>query len=165
VRLFDEKFKENKLQYIFQAAMGGLAVAAALLFFDVVDQPAIIASFGASAFIAFVMPNHEISSPRCLIGGYCIGIAVGCLMHFVTFFHLEHYLADKLLHILGGGIAVCLAIFLMTITDTEHAPATGIALGFVINDWTFKIVILVLVGILVISGIQRLLKKRMINLI
>jgi hypothetical protein len=56
-------------------------------------------------------------------------------------------------------------MFMMTITNTEHAPATGIALGFVINEWTFKTVVLVLVGIIIISTIQRCCRNWMINLI
>jgi CBS-domain-containing membrane protein len=165
MRYLDKKFRKNKIRYIFQAIMGGLAVAVALVFFDVVNKPVIIASFGASAFIAFAMPHHEIARPRYLIGGYCVGVIVGCLIHYATFLPVGSYLAEKILYVIAGGMSVGLAMFMMTITNTEHAPATGIALGFVINEWTFKTVVLVLVGIIIISTIQRCCRNWMINLI
>jgi hypothetical protein len=56
-------------------------------------------------------------------------------------------------------------MFVMTAFDAEHPPAAGIALGFVLNEWTFMMVVLVLAGIIVISAVQRILKPRMINLL
>ena len=165
MRFFDEKFRDNKFRYIAQAALGGIAAAAALVFFDVVNHPAIIASFGASTLVAFAAPHQRFARPRYLVGGYIIGVTVGCLIHYVTIFPIEPYLAQKLIHLLAGGVAVGLAIFFMAVTNTEHAPAAGIALGFVINDWTFHTVVMVMIGIIVISAIQRILRPWMIDLI
>jgi len=165
IRFLDEKFRNNKKRYIAQAILGGLAVGVALTFFDVVRQPVIIASLGASCFIAFTMPHRGDSSPRYLIGSYFIGIIVGCLIHCATVLPIDHYLTQKILHVIAGGTAVALAMFLMTITNTEHAPATSIALGLVINDWTFQTVALVMLGIVLISGIQRVLKPWMMDLL
>ena len=165
MRVLDGKFQENKLKFIFQAIMAGLAVALAIDLFDVVRNPVIIASFGASGFVAFTVPHMKISSPRYLIGGYIIGVLVGCLMHYLTVLPIDHYLIQKILHVAAAGLAVSLAMLLMTITDTEHAPAAGIAVGLVINDWTITTIILVLVGISIISLMQRLLRRWMINLL
>ncbi|MFH1552229.1 MAG: HPP family protein [Candidatus Omnitrophota bacterium] len=165
MRLLDAKFRDNKLRYIAQSVMGGLAVAAALLFFNVVSQPMIIASFGASGFIAFTMPYKRISRPRCLIGGYIIGIIVGCLLHPITDIPMSHEFGLKMMHVMAGAAAVGLAMFLMSITNTEHAPATSIALGLVLNEWTFHTVVLILAGINVILVIQRAMKPWMIDLI
>ena len=165
IRLLDAKFRNNKLKYIAQATMAGLAVGMALLFFDVVHQPAIIASFGASAFVAFTVPGQKFSGPRYLVGGYLIGVLVGGSVHFLTDVPVDFYFAEKALYIVSGGIAVGIAMFLMAITNTEHAPATGIALGLVINDWTYRTIIMVIAGIIVISIIQRLMRFWMMDLI
>ncbi|MFC1643894.1 HPP family protein [Candidatus Omnitrophota bacterium] len=165
MRLLDSKFQDNKLRYIAQSVMGGLAVAAALLFFNIVSQPMIIASLGASGFIAFTMPHKRISQPRYLIGGYIIGIIVGCLVHYMTDIPISRGFGLKMLYVMAGATAVGLAMFLMSITNTEHAPATSIALGLVINEWTFHTVILILAGIMVISVIQRGMKPWMMDLI
>ena len=165
MRLFDKKFRENKGKYIGQSLLAGFAVAVALMFFDVVRQPVIIASFGASAFIAFTVPQMEYSNPRHLIGGYIIGIIVGVLVHYLANVYDEHYMLDTIMTIFAGAIAVGLAMFLMTITDTEHAPATSIALGLVVNQWTPATFVLILLAIVIISVVQRILKPRMMDLI
>jgi CBS-domain-containing membrane protein len=165
MRLFDEKFRDNKLKYISQAVMCGLSVMVALQFFDVVHKPVILASFGASAFIAFTLPHRRVAGPKYLIGGYFIGVLVGALIHFVTLLPMNVYIYEKLIHTFAGGIAVGLAMFLMSITNTEHPPAGGIALGFVVNDWTYHTIIQIMVGITIISMIQLILKKWMMDLI
>ena len=97
MRIFDQKFHDNKIKYFCQTLFGGLAVGTALLLFDIVNRPVIIASLGASAFIAFTMPRQRISGPRYLLGGYSIGIIVGVIMHCVTLFEIEHDLTEKLM--------------------------------------------------------------------
>jgi CBS-domain-containing membrane protein len=164
-RYLDKNFRENKSKYIGQSILAGAAVAVALLFFDVVKYPMIVASFGASAFIAFTLPHSKTSGPRYLIGGYVIGILVGCLIHYVTALPVGYYPAQRVLYTIAGGAAVALSMFVMTAFDAEHPPAAGIALGFVLNEWTFMTVVLVLAGIIVISAVQRILKPRMINLL
>jgi len=161
----DKKFRDNKGKYALQAFLGGVAVALALTFFDIVNQPAIIASFGASGVLAFTIPKRRISGPRHLIGGYIIGVMVGCTFHFMTIFPLEPYILYKLEHLIAAAVAVGVTMFLMAITNTEHPPSGGIALGLVINDWTPKTVLLVLVGITLISLFQRLLRPYMMDLI
>ena len=165
MHFFDEKFRHNKARYILQACFAGAAVGAALVLFDVVTQPVIIASFGASAFIAFAMPHGHIGTPRHIVGGYVVGVIVGCLIHFATFLPTDRYITEKALYIISGAVAVMLSMFIMTITDTEHPPASSIALGFVINEWTIHTVVMVLAGISVISLIQRTLRGRMMDIL
>ena len=172
MRIVDENFKKNKMHYILQACLAGVAVAIALAFFDVVRQPVIIASFGASAFIAFTMPKQPASSPRKLIGGYVIGVIIGCLINILMivpaenyFKAAENYLALGGVHILAGAVAVALSMFFMTITETEHPPAASIALGFVVNDWTLSTAFFVIVGISAISLIRKIFKSWMIDLL
>ena len=165
MRLFDEKFRGNKLKYIGQAVMCGLAIVVALQFFDVVHKPVILASFGASAFIAFTIPHRRAAGPRYLIGGYAIGVFVGALVHFATLLPVEIYIYEKLIYTFAGGIAVGLAMFLMAITNTEHPPAGGIALGFVVNEWTPHTIAQIMIGITIISAIQLILKKWMMDLV
>jgi len=165
MRIVDAKFRANKWRYAAQSALAALAVAAALLFFDVVRNPMIIASFGASAFIVFTRPNAGTSSPRYLIGGYVIGIVVGVAVHYATFLPVEHDVTARALHIISGAAAVGISMFLMAVTETEHAPAAGISLGLVLNDWTFPTILFVVLGITVISGLHRIMKPRMMDLI
>lgn len=165
MRFLDEKFQSNKTRFIAQSVLAGCAVAAALMIFDVVHQPMIIASFGASTFIAFTRPHHAVSGPRYLVGGYLVGALVGCAVHSLTFLTVEEHLAQNVLYVLAGGMAVAFSMFFMTIFNTEHAPAAGIALGLAINEWLFLTVTKIMIGIVIISLIQRLTRRWMIDLL
>ena len=164
MKIFDEKFKQHKSNYFLQPLFATIAVAAALFLFDIVDQPMIVASFGASAFIIFTRPHDKTSSSRHVIGGYIIGIIVGSLVHLATFLNIEHDLTEKFLYIMAGGLAVLFTMFFMVVTNTEHAPAVSVALGLVINTWRISIIGQVILGIVIISLIHHFLKKRMVDL-
>jgi len=165
MRLFDEKFWANKWRYAIQSVMAGIAIAAALILFDIVHQPVIIASFGASAFIAFTSPHRRGGQARYLIGGYVIGVLVGALLHYITVLGVEDYDLLKGLYLFAAGMAVALSMFFMAITNTEHPPAASVAVGLVINDWSFLILGKLMAGILVVCVIQWVLRRWMIDLI
>ena len=165
MRIFDDKFWRNKWRYAIQSVMAGAAIAAALFLFDVVHQPVIIASFGASAFIAFTAPHKKGAQARYLVGGYIVGIVVGGLLHFITVLSLDDYELLKGLYIFAAGMAVALSMFLMSITNTEHPPAASIAVGLVINDWSGLILTKLMAGIILVALIQWLLRKWMIDLL
>jgi len=64
-----------------------------------------------------------------------------------------------------AALAVSLSIFVMVITDTEHAPAAGLSLGFVLNPWNSITIVLILFSISFMATSKRLLKKWMTDLI
>jgi CBS-domain-containing membrane protein len=165
MRVFDEKFWDNKWRYVIQSVMAGVAIAAALIFFDVVNQPIIVASFGASAFIAFTAPHRRGAQAKYLVGSYIVGIIVGGMLHYMTVLSIEDYELLKGLHIFAAGMAVALSMFIMAITDTEHPPAASIAVGLVINDWSMLILVKLMAGIILVCLIQRVLRRWMIDLI
>ena len=165
MRIFDEKFWDNKWRYVIQSVMAGVAISAALVFFDVVSQPVIIASFGASAFIAFTAPHRKGAQAKYLVGSYIIGIIVGGSLHYMTVLSVEDYELLKGIHIFAAGMGVALSMFLMAITNTEHPPASSIAVGLVINDWSFLILAKLMAGIIVVCIIQRVFRRWMVDLI
>jgi hypothetical protein len=52
----------------------------------------------------------------------------------------------------------------MTITNTEHAPAAGIALGLVINQWTYLTIIFILIAIIWMASVKKILRPYLMNL-
>ena len=180
MKIFDEKFKTHKLKYVLQCALATVVVSVILIVLSSVAETVIVAALGASAFIAFAMPQKSVSNPRFLIGGYLIGTAVGCGCHFlsrhyllteISFDHTEYYLLTHISfiheywHQIFGSISVGTALFLMTITNTEHPPAAGLALGFVLNDWNYLTIEVVFVGIVLITLIKFLLRRVLIDLV
>ena len=143
-----------------------LTLLAVLFFLDVLFETAIIAALGASAFIVFTMPKTYSSDPRRLIGGYLVGISVGVVLYFVSKaeFSKDLFSSDTTPLIVFGAISVGIAIFIMAITNTEHAPAAGIALGLVINEWTNTTLIFILVAIIWMTVVRKILGPYLINL-
>jgi len=139
---------------------------AVLLLLDSVYQTVLIAGLGASSVGAFSAPSMRASRPRCLIGGYFIGISIGCAASLLVGVTSDLVLVDEhSVRIFYGAIAVGLTMFLMVTTDTEHAPGAAIALGFVLNEWDFMTIVVVMAGIVLISMIKELARNWLIDLL
>ena len=160
MRLLDEKFLKNKWNYIFQSLLAAVSIFVILLELDAISDAAIVASLGASSFIVFTMPSVESSKTRCLIGGYIVGIIAGCLCYYLSLLPIfaEIPFISEPHNTLFPALAVGVAIFIMVITDTEHPPAAGIALGLVLDECQSKTIIVVLIGIISLSVLKTLLR-------
>jgi CBS-domain-containing membrane protein len=102
----------------------GLVAWASALYFDRIDLPLMIGSFGASAVLLYGAPRSPLAQPRNVIGGHMLSAAVGVL-------------SWKLLHALPGidaAAAVATAIALMHVTRTLHPPGGATALIAVIGS-------------------------------
>ncbi len=161
----DPKFAGNRARYVSQCAFVSVAMLLVLLVLDAFYQTVLIAALGASSFVAFAAPTMRISRPRCLIGGYTVGVMVGCSISTLAVL-AGGWLAlnDHTARIVLGSVAVGLAMFLMVTTDTEHPPGAAVSLGFVLNDWEPMTVVIVMAGILSISVIKELVRDRLIDL-
>jgi CBS-domain-containing membrane protein len=63
------------------------------------------------------------------------------------------------------AIAVGLSIFLMVITNTEHPPAAGTALGIAAHTWSYQVVLFILLSVISLAVIRALLRSRMKDLV
>lgn len=165
--LIDKKFRKNTLKYIFQCLLATLTILAVLIFLDVLNEAALITALGASAFIVFTMPTQYSSDPRRLIGGYFVGLMVGLIFYFISTSELGNniFINNATSLVVFGSLAVGVSIFIMAVTNTEHAPAAGIALGLVISKWDYLTIIFIICAVLWLIGIKLLLKKHMMDLI
>ena len=153
----DKKFKANWKKYIYQCGYASLAVFIVLLFLQLRNMVA-VASIGASAFIIFTMPNSRTAQSKNIMGGYVIGLISGTIFSFVPgnlFFA----------RIIVYSLAVGFSIFLMVITDTEHPPASGIALSIAINGFTVETEIIVLFSAVALAIINSIFKKYLEDLV
>jgi len=165
--LFDKKFKKNTFKYILQCFLATLTILAVLIFLDVLNEAALISALGASAFIVFTMPTQYSSDPRRLIGGYIVGVFVGLIFFIISQSEIKNILgfSNMTTLIVFGAIAVGFAILIMAVTNTEHAPAAGIALGLVINQWDYLTIIFIVLAIIWLTSIRLILKGYMMDLI
>jgi CBS-domain-containing membrane protein len=168
MKIIDQKIRKNISNYIFQCLLATGILLSALLFLNVITETALIASLGATSFIVFAMPKTYASSPRRLIGGYSIGIITGIICSYLgSILHDTSLLNALIPHespIVFAAIAVGLSIFFMTLTNTEHAPAAGIALGLVINQWNLQSILFIVVVMLMMAIIHHLLHPYLIDL-
>jgi CBS-domain-containing membrane protein len=165
--VIDRKFRPNVQRYLFQCGLATSTVVIVLLFLDVLSHTAIIATLGATVFIVFTMPKYYSSQPRSLIGGYLVGITVGCLCDYLC----GSRFAASILHdqelslTVFGSLAVGVAIFVMVATNTEHPPAAGMSLGLVLNEWDTSTVLFVMGAVLLLSIVKRLLRPFLMDLV
>lgn len=162
----DPKYARHRTSYFLQCMFVTCTMLFVLVLLDSVYQTVLIAALGASSCVAFSGPSLRASRPRCLIGGYVVGVVVGCgLSSLVGVAGSLSGMEEHTLQILFGAIAVGVAMFLMVTTETEHPPGVAIALGFVLNEWDFMTVIVVMAGICTISLVKELVRDRLIDLL
>ncbi len=166
MRLTDAKLRRHVGTYIFQCSLATLAVTLVLLLLNAAQQTAIIASIGASAFIVFTAPNAFSAKTRALIGGYAIGMLIGIGCSTIAL-HLGTRGTSQWgpILIIMGAVSVGLSTFIMVVTDTEHPPAAGLALAFVLNTWNFRTLLVVIMAPVVLALVKYLFRERIRNLI
>jgi len=164
--VIDPKFARNQRRYVYQCFAVGITMIVVLLLLDMVYQAVLIAALASSSMLAFSVPNMRASRPRCLIGGYLIGVLVGCSASMVVGAVAGLNMFDEhFVRILAGAVATGLAMFVMVTTDTEHPPAAALALGFVLNEWNLLTVFAVMSGITLIVFIKEAFRGRLVDLL
>jgi len=166
MQLLDKRFTQKPKSYIIQSLLAVVTLAVILYFVEVLTHAAIVGALGASTFIVFAMPHSITAQPRRLIGGHLVGLVCGSLCHYL-------FLSGPIGRLCTGwvfaiyfisALSVGLAIFLMTITNTEHPPAAGTALGIVAHEWSNQVIILVLLCAVCLALVRRLLRGRLRDL-
>lgn len=167
MEIIDKSFKRAPKSFIIQSLLAVVTVAIILYFVEVLTHAAIVAALGASAFIVFAMPRSITARSRSLIGGHIVGLLSGTLCYYAL-------LIGPLGKLITGwefttlfvyALAVGLSIFLMAITNTEHPPAAGTALGIVAHAWAYEIVVFVLLCAIGLAIVRGLLGSRLRDLV
>ena len=167
MKIIDPKLTHSLKNYVFQSILATISIFLVLIFLDILEHTALIATLGASAFIIFIMPNSYISMPKQVLGGYIIGIVCGCLCFFLTigFSRLFSVMPEKFFTVSLGSLAVGTAIFLMAAINYEHPPAVGISLGLVLNQWNHQTIIFIVFAVIIMLAVKKLLQPFLIDLI
>ena len=145
-----EEFKLHWKNYVFQSLFATVAVFV-VLYFLTLQNAVIIASIGATAFIVFAMPKALTANARNVIGGHVVGLFWGFVFSLIPH-------ATLLASLVCYSAAVGLSIFTMVVTDTEHPPASGTALGVAITGMHPDVLIAVILSIVLLSLIHHFFK-------
>lgn len=155
--ILDPKFGPHWLSYIFQSVLATAAIFVVLI--TLRQQNLVVAaSLAATAFTVFVIPNSMAASSRNVIGGHVVGLIFGSLF---ALFPQDTGMMMNLWHALAVGCS----LLVMSITNTEHPPAAGTALGVVIAGFSARVVLGVVLGVAILAVIHRLLRPVLIDLI
>jgi CBS-domain-containing membrane protein len=149
--IIDDKFRDSWRSYILQTVFAFIAIFIVFLFLNI-QQIVIIASIGSTVFIIFAMPKSITARPRNVIGGHAIGLFSGLVSTLIPYY-------SPLSSIVVYSLAITLSIFLMVVTNTEHPPASGTALGVALTGFSVDATIAVIVSSALLSLIHHFSKS------
>jgi CBS-domain-containing membrane protein len=161
----DTKAQTNILPYIWQSFLAFGSLLIILFSLGIISKAAIVAALGSSVFVVFASPHSYAARPQSVIGGHVVGVICGIFCVGVIMPRLGLYLPPEKSMYVSASLAVGLAMFVMCITNTEHAPAAGTALGMVINKWNYRTIIFIIASVIILSLIKMLMGKRLKTLI
>lgn len=160
MEIFDKSFLKSPRNYIVQSILAMITLGIILYFVEIVTHAAIVAGLGASTFIAFAMPHSITARPRRLIGGHIVGVICG-LSVYALFFGgpFEQLTLDyEPVRWFAYALAVGLAMFIMTITMTEHPPGASTALGIAISGCELGTIFFVILCVIGLTLVKRVLR-------
>ena len=165
--LFDPRVKRHALNYAFQPVLATAALLTILVIGDVVLNVAIVVAMASTVFTIFVVPDSIASRPRRVIGGHTAGVVAGSAVAAVVAVLEVPMAVDsaRTLFTAVAALTVGLSIVLMVLTNTEHPPAAGAALGLVVHEWSLSTVAVILVSAIALSIIRVALKPKLVNLL
>lgn len=150
-KTFWQKFIFFWKHYVLQCILATTVIYLILMFLSL-QNAVVIASLGASTFIVFAMPKQITAEPRHLIGGHLIGLVCGSLFYLIP---TPEFITPLMIY----ALAVGLSIFIMVVTNTEHPPASGTALGVAMNGFSWDVAFAVIVSVIALSFIHVVFKR------
>ena len=157
LRQMKHEFLQHWKHYVFQSLFFTFLMFIVLVFLTL-ENAVVAASVGSSAFVVFAMPNSVPAKPRNLIGGQIVGMACGALGSFLAVIMPGSSL-------LFYSVAVGLSIFIMVVTDTEHPPASGTALGVAISSFSWNVALGVITACIFLSVVHVAARKHIRDLV
>ena len=151
------EFKQHWPNYLIQSLLATFAIFLILLVLSL-QRLVIAASLGATTFIVFAMPKTLSAKPRNIIGGYFVGLVCGAIFSLIP-------PASSMHPAIYGAAAVGLSIFLMVVTDTEHPPASGVALAVALEGFHWQVSLAMISSAIILSIIHEIFKKQIKDLV
>ena len=140
-----------------QSVLATLVMLAILAFVNSLSSAAIAAGLASSVVGIFVAPSNRTARIRSVVGGHGVALVLGAAVSAILFLGpVESFLVDRtILHNLSLAIAVGLVMLLMAITNTEHPPAAGTALGMASREFDI-LIFLSIIGAVTLLAVMKL---------
>ena len=153
----DPGFVSAPLRFALQAGLATLVMLAILTFVDSLSTAAIAAGLASSVVGIFIAPSNSTARIRSVVGGHGVALLLGSLFSVVLFLGpIQEFLTQNelLLH-LSLALAVGLSMLLMAITNSEHPPAAGTALGMASREFDL-LIFFSIIGAVVLLAVMKL---------
>ncbi len=167
MKMEDPRLKGHRGVYFLQAAVAGGILFLVLAAENALVNGAVLAAIASTAFVLMVTPHSVIATPRHVLGGHAVCALVGSVAALLLATAPGEALAEDfgLLTEAAGALAVGFGIVLMGLTDTEHPPAAGTALGLAIVDFDATLLLVLVASVGVLIAAQQLLLPRLRDLL
>jgi len=128
---------------------------------------AIAAGLGSSVVGIFINPSGKTARLRAVVGGHTMALLLGSILSFILFAgSIESFIADHGTYLdLAMAFSVGLLIIVMAVTDTEHPPAAGIAIGMTGREWTPEVFGAILGALALLAVIKLVLRQQLHDLL
>ena len=153
----DPGFASLPWQFVIQSVLATLVMLAILAFVNSLSSAAIAAGLASSVVGIFIAPSNRTARIRSVVGGHGAALVLGAAVSAILFLGpVESFLVDRtILHNLSLAIAVGLVMLLMAITNTEHPPAAGTALGMASREFDI-LIFLSIIGAVALLAVMKL---------
>ena len=121
----------------------------------------------STACIILIVPDSLAASPRKVVGGHAVGVIVGSFFSAILMIPSVEMAVERFRIVLDVIVALSVGISIlgMVATNTEHPPAAGTALGFVVHGWSISAVGFIISGAPALSVVRVILRPRLVNLL
>ena len=153
----DPGFVSAPLRFGLQAGMATLAMLAILTFVDSLSTAAIAAGLASSVVGIFIAPSNSTARIRSVVGGHGVALILGSLFSVILFLGpVEVFWGEERIFLhLSLAVAVGLSMLLMAITNTEHPPAAGPALGMASREFD-TLIFFSIIGAVALLAVMKL---------
>ena len=153
----DPGFVKFPRAFVFQAVLATVVMLAILRFISSLSSAAIAAGLASSVVGIFIAPSNPTARIRSVVGGHAVALVLGSLFSVMLFLGpVETFLLEaEVLRNLGYAAAVGGAMLLMAITNCEHPPAAGTALGMASREFDI-LIFLSIIGAVALLAVMKL---------
>ena len=162
----DPGFSGAPLRFAVQAVVAALVMLAILTFVHSLSSAAIAAGLASSVVGIFINPSNPTAKIRSVVGGHFVALVLGAAFSAILFLApVEIYLTDRALFMnLALATAVGLAMLLMAITNTEHPPAAGTAIGMATREFDILIFLSIIGAVVLLAMLKLVLRPHLRDL-
>jgi len=157
IRQMIHEFRAHWKNYVFQSLFATVVMVGVFIVLTL-QNVVVVASLGSTAFVIFALPKSITAQARNVIGGNMVGLLAGSLCALIP---QPHYIVSLLVYALAVGSS----IFIMVVTDTEHPPASGLALGVAVSGFSWSVSIAVVTAVIVLSLVHHFFKSMIRDLV